>query len=98
MPWCKFFVPKIAAPGIKPDDPTLNEHIMYAKCIKGHVLKDAEDWILCENLPSPDAKCWQEGGETLFSLMYKKRNQSPEQGNRDAQVSQEGVATQSASS
>jgi len=71
---------------------------MYAKCIKGHVLKDAEDWILCETLPSPDSKCWQEGGETLFSLMYKRRNQSPEQGNRDAQVSQEGITTQSASS
>ncbi len=45
---------------------------MYAKCIKGHVLKDANDWILCENLPAPDAKCWQEGGETLFSLMARK--------------------------
>jgi hypothetical protein len=98
VPWCKFFVPKIASPGIKPDDPTLNEHIMYAKCIKGHVLKDAEDWILCENLPSPDSKCWQEGGETLFSLMYKKRNESAAQANSDAQASQEGVATQSASS
>jgi hypothetical protein len=93
VPWCKFFVPKIAAPGIKPDDPALNEHIMYAKCIRGHVLKDAEDWILCENLPSPDAKCWQEGGETLFSLLYKRRNLPPEQGNEDARVSQEGIPT-----
>lgn len=98
MPWCKFFVPKIASPGIKPDDLTLNEHIMYAKCIKGHVLKDAEDWILCENLPSPDAKCWQEGGETLFSLMYKQRNESAAQANSDAQASQQGLATQSAPS
>ena len=98
MPWCKYFVPKIAAPGIKPDDPNLNEHIMYAKCIRGHVLKDAEDWILCENLPSPDSKCWQEGGETLFSILYKKRNQSPEQGDKDAQVSQASIATQSPSS
>jgi hypothetical protein len=48
---------------------------MYAKCIKGHVLKDANDWILCENLPAPDAKCWQEGGETLFSLMGRQGNQ-----------------------
>ena len=48
---------------------------MYAKCIKGHVLKDANDWILCENLPSPDSKCWQEGGETLFSLMQRRRNE-----------------------
>jgi hypothetical protein len=47
---------------------------MYAKCIKGHVLKDANDWILCENLPAPDAKCWQEGGETLFSLIARKRS------------------------
>jgi hypothetical protein len=98
VPWCKFFVPKIASPGIKPDDLALNEHIMYAKCIKGHVLKDAEDWILCENLPSPDSKCWQEGGDTLFSLMYKKRNEAAAQANSDAQASQQGVATQSASS
>ena len=98
MPWCKFFVPKIASPGIKPDDPDLNEHIMYAKCIKGHVLKDAEDWILCENLPSPDAKCWQEGGDTLFSLMYKKRKEPAAQANDDAQPHEEGVATQRASS
>ncbi len=76
MPWCKFFIPKIASPAIKPDDPDLNEHIMYAKCVKGHVLKDANDWILCENLPAPDAKCWQEGGDTIFSLMYRKRQQS----------------------
>jgi hypothetical protein len=41
---------------------------MYAKCIKGHVLKDANDWVLCENLPAPDSKCWQEGGDTIFSL------------------------------
>ena len=46
---------------------------MYAKCIKGHVLKDANDWILCENLPAPDAKCWQEGGDTIFSLRYHQR-------------------------
>jgi len=49
---------------------------MYAKCIKGHVLKDANDWILCENLPAPDAKCWQEGGDTLFSLQYRQRRES----------------------
>ena len=73
MPWCRFFVPKIASPGIKPDDPALNEHIMYAKCVKGHVLKSADDWILCENLPDPYAKCWQEGGETIFSLRLKQR-------------------------
>lgn len=73
MPWCKFFIPKIASPGIKSDDPELNDHIMYAKCIKGHVLKDANDWVLCENLPSPDAKCWQEGGDTIFSMLYRQR-------------------------
>jgi len=72
--WCRFFVPKIASPGIRPDDPELNDNIMYAKCIKGHVLKDANDWILCENLPAPDAPCWQEGGETLFSLRRKRGN------------------------
>jgi hypothetical protein len=76
VPWCKFFIPKIASPAIKPGDPDLNDHIMYAKCVKGHVLKDANDWILCENLPAPDAKCWQEGGDTIFSLMYRKRQQT----------------------
>jgi hypothetical protein len=70
--WCKFFIPKIASPRIRPDDPDFNEHVMYAKCIKGHVLKDANDWILCENLPAPDARCWQEGGDTLFSLLARK--------------------------
>ena len=75
MPWCKFFIPKIASPRVKPDDPDLNDNVMYAKCIKGHVLKDADDWILCENLPAPDAKCWQEGGDTIFSLMARKRNE-----------------------
>jgi hypothetical protein len=68
MPWCRFFLPKIASPKIKPGDPDLNEHISYAKCIKGHVLKDANDWVCCENLPAADAPCWQEGGETLFTL------------------------------
>jgi hypothetical protein len=72
VPWCRFFIPKIASPHVKPGDPDLNDHVMYAKCIKGHVLKDASDWILCENLPAPDAKCWQEGGETLFSLRRKR--------------------------
>ena len=76
MPWCKFFIPKMAAPGLRPDDPDLNDHIMYGKCIKGHVLKDADDWILCENLPAPDAKCWQEGGDTIFSLRYRKRREA----------------------
>ncbi|OLC60618.1 MAG: hypothetical protein E6I80_26785 [Chloroflexi bacterium] len=76
MPWCKFFIPKIASPRVKPDDPDFNDSVMYAKCIKGHVLKNADDWILCENLPAPDAKCWQEGGDTIFSLMARKRNQS----------------------
>lgn len=52
---------------------------MYAKCVKGHVLKDANDWILCENLPAPDAKCWQEGGETLFSLRRKRAQESSKQ-------------------
>ena len=51
---------------------------MYAKCIKGHVLKDATDWILCENLPAPDAKCWMEGGDTLFSLTARKRDEGKE--------------------
>jgi hypothetical protein len=75
VPWCRFFIPKIASPRVKADDPDLNEHISYAKCIKGHVLKDANDWILCENLPAPDAKCWQEGGETIFSLTRKTRQE-----------------------
>lgn len=69
----------MASSGIQPDDPDLNDHVMYAKCIKGHVLKDADDWILCENLPAPDAKCWQEGGDTIFSLMYHKRKDAREE-------------------
>lgn len=73
MPWCKYFIPKISLPGISPDDPALNDHIMYAKCVKGHVLRDAADWVQCENLPDPDARCWQEGGETLFTLNARKR-------------------------
>ena len=76
MPWCKFFIAKMAAPGIKPDDPDLNEHIMYAKCIKGHVLKNGDDWVLCENLPAPDSRCWQEGGDTIFSLEARKRSEA----------------------
>ncbi len=79
MPWCKFFIPKIASPHVKPGDADLNEHIMYAKCVKGHVLKDASDWILCENLPAPDARCWQEGGETIFSLKFQRRSDAREQ-------------------
>lgn len=75
MPWCRFFVPKIASPKVKVDDPNLNEHISYAKCIKGHVLRDANDWILCENLPASDAACWQEGGETIFSLKRRTRTE-----------------------
>lgn len=72
MPWCKYFIPKISASGISPDDPALNDHIMYAKCVKGHVLRAADEWIQCENLPAPDAPCWQEGGDTLFTLARKK--------------------------
>ena len=66
----------MASPNVKPDDPDLNDHIYYAKCIKGHALRDADDWILCENLPAPDANCWQEGGDTIFSLMYRKRHET----------------------
>lgn len=75
MPWCRFFIPKIASPTIKAGDPELNDHIMYAKCIKGHALRDANDWILCENLPAPDAQCWKEGGETIFSLLERRRSE-----------------------
>ena len=82
MPWCKFFIPKIASPRVKPDDPDFNDSVMYAKCIKGHVLKNADDWILCENLPAPDAKCWQEGGDTIFSLMARKRNETRTEANQ----------------
>ena len=96
MAWCKFFIPKIASPGIKPDDPDLNDHIMYAKCIKGHVLKDANDWVLCENLPAPDAKCWQEGGDTIFSLRYRQRQAS--QAHASTSVQMDDTATQAATS
>lgn len=96
MPWCKFFIPKIASPRVKPDDPDFNDSVMYAKCIKGHVLKDADDWILCENLPAPDAKCWQEGGDTIFSLMARKRSQS--QAENSQQDASEEVTSQRATS
>ena len=86
VPWCKFFIPKIAAPRVHPDDPDLNDNVMYAKCIKGHVLKNADDWLLCENLPAPDARCWQEGGDTLFSLRARQRN------NTQDKVSQPNVS------
>jgi len=82
VPWCKFFIPKIASPRVKPDDPDFNDSVMYAKCIKGHVLKNADDWILCENLPAPDAKCWQEGGDTIFSLMVRQRNETQTEANQ----------------
>ena len=62
----------MASPGVKPSDPALNDHIMYAKCIKGHVLKDADDWILCENLPAPDARCWQEERKPLQARQKPK--------------------------
>ena len=72
----------MASANVQPGDPDLNDHIMYAKCIKGHVLKDANDWILCENLPAPDARCWQEGGDTIFSLMYRKRKEAQTEASR----------------
>ena len=96
MPWCKFFVPKMASPHIWPGDPELNDHIMYAKCIKGHMLKDANDWILCENLPAPDAKCWQEGGETLFSLAVRRRISS--QADNSQQETQDTIVPQQTTS
>ena len=96
MAWCRFFIPKIASPGIKPDDPDLNDHIMYAKCIKGHVLKDANDWILCENLPAPDSRCWQEGGDTLFSL--RNRQNQANQINAEATEHVDDSATKAATS
>ncbi len=96
MAWCKFFIPKIASPGIKPGDPDVNDHIMYAKCIKGHVLKDANDWVLCENLPAPDSKCWQEGGDTIFSLRY--RQNLANQTNTEAVVHVDDTATKAATS
>jgi hypothetical protein len=69
---------------------------MYAKCIKGHVLKDANDWILCENLPAPDAKCWQEGGDTIFSLMYRKSHET--RASASLPEHQDDTATQAAKS
>ncbi|GAC1389101.1 MAG: hypothetical protein NVS4B11_15850 [Ktedonobacteraceae bacterium] len=93
MPWCRFFIPKIASPHVKPEDVDLNDHVMYAKCVKGHVLKNADDWILCENLPAPDAKCWQEGGDTVFSLMTRKRNEAKEANPSTSGKKQETVRT-----
>lgn len=93
MPWCRFFIPKIASPNIKPGDPNLNDHIMYAKCIKGHVIKNADDWILCENLPAPDAKCWQDGGDTLFSLMASQRSAAKETKADDSKQATQSIAS-----
>jgi len=91
VPWCKFFIPKIASPRVKPDDPHFNDNVMYAKCIKGHVLKDAEDWILCENLPAPDAKCWQEGGDTIFSLAVRQRRDAQGDGLKQPEAQNEAA-------
>lgn len=73
---------------------------MYAKCVKGHVLRDAEDWILCENLPAPDATCWQEGGDTIFSLKAKAKQRSSTTGQpgTEPQGAASGAATQRAGS
>ena len=69
---------------------------MYAKCIKGHVLKDANDWILCENLPAPDAQCWQEGGDTLFSL--RRRTRTSAQDDTEQLTTQKSTTPQRAKS
>jgi hypothetical protein len=90
VPWCRFFIPKIASPDVKPGDPDINDHIMYAKCVKGHVLKGADQWLLCENLPAPEALCWQEGGDTLFSLQLRKR--SEKKGTKEAQAESRAIS------
>ena len=96
MPWCRFFIPKIASPRVRPGDPDLNEHISYAKCVKGHVLRSAEDWVKCENLPAADAKCWQEGGDTLFTLTVRQRNAATVSQQTEAAGRSEQVQTQEA--
>lgn len=68
---------------------------MYAKCVKGHVLVDANDWILCENLPSPEARCWQEGGETLFTLMARKRREQADDTMKEPESKSEPTHTTS---
>jgi hypothetical protein len=96
VPWCRFFIPKIASPRVNPNDPDFNDSVMYAKCIKGHVLKDANDWILCENLPAPDAQCWQEGGDTLFSL--RRRTRTSAQDDTEQLTTQKSTTPQRAKS
>jgi hypothetical protein len=91
-------MPKMASAQARPGDPDINEHIMYAKCIKGHVLKDANDWILCENLPAADAKCWQEGGDTIFSLMRQKRSESSKEPTDNKQNLQKMASAQASKS
>lgn len=49
------------------------------------MLKDANDWLFCENLPAPDARCWQEGGETLFTLQIQKRKAATESAAKNEQ-------------
>ncbi|HEY5004153.1 MAG TPA: hypothetical protein VII61_13415 [Ktedonobacteraceae bacterium] len=66
---------------------------MYAKCIKGHALRDADDWIKCENLPAPDAKCWLEGGETLFSLRERQQSDVANIQADNKQATQDATAT-----
>jgi len=62
---------------------------MYAKCVKGHVIRDAADWIQCENLTAPDATCWQEGGVTLFMLTVRNR-ENEQQNKRDDEKQSNG--------
>jgi hypothetical protein len=72
--WCRFFFPKIVTADIDPDDPTVNDNIQYAKCLRGKVLKDANDWVRCEHLPTPDSVCWQEGGKVILPQRARSRS------------------------
>ncbi len=74
MAWCRFFFPKIVTADIDPEDPTVNDNIQYAKCLRGKVLKDVNDWIRCEHLPMPDSQCWQEGGKVILPQRARSRS------------------------
>jgi len=71
--WCRYFFPKIVTSDIDPQDPTVNDKIQYAKCLRAKVLKDASEWIRCEHLPDPDALCWQDGGQVIIPKRVRSK-------------------------
>lgn len=71
--WCRYFFPKIVTSDIDPQDPDVNDKIQYAKCLRGKVLKDANEWIRCEHLPEPESLCWQDGGKVIMPQRVRNK-------------------------